>query len=133
MKTMSLGWIALSASLLAPRAWAQSAGAGGAVDDPSAAGAGGEPTAPSASGAPGAPAAAGADGAAAGGAGGVFAGGAGGEPEPPVPPPNEYDLLENDGGRACSVGGAGAASPGLMSLVLGAAWGASILRRRRRK
>jgi hypothetical protein len=134
--TMSLGWIGISLSALfyAPGAWAQSGGAGG--DAGEAAGVAGETSTPSTAGAPGEPAAAGAPGEpVAGGAGaeagGAGEGGGGAPPKPEIPPPNKYDLLENDGGKACSIGRPGA-TPGIVTVVLGAALGASLLRRRKR-
>ena len=136
--TMSLGWIGISlgALLYAPGAWAQSGGAGGEAGE-TAAGVAGEASTPGAAGAPGEPAAAGAPGEPAAGGAGAEAGGAGegggagAPPKPEIPPPNKYDLLENDGGKACSIGGPGS-GPGVITVVLGAALGTSLLRRRKR-
>jgi hypothetical protein len=136
-KTMSLGLVALSALLHAPSAWAQAGGAGGEAGETAAAGAAGDVSTPGAAGTPaepaaGAPSTPGAAGAEAGEAGGGNeGGGAGAPPKPEIPPPNEYDLLENDGGKACSIGGPGS-TPGVITLVLGAALGASLLRGRKR-
>ena len=126
--TMSLGWIGISlgALLYAPGAWAQAGGAGGEAGEAAAAGVAGEASTPDAAGAPGT---AGAEAAEAGS--GNEGGGAGAPPKPEVPPPNDYDLLENDGGKACSIGGPGS-TPGVITVVLGAALGASLIRRRKR-
>jgi MYXO-CTERM domain-containing protein len=134
--TMSFGWIAIGAAALlsTPSAWAQAGGAGGeAGETAAAAGLGGATPTPGGEPVAGASAEPGSGGAETGGvgSGGAAEAGAGGAPDPVILPPNDYDLLENDGGRACSIGGTGSA-PGAIAVVLGAAFSASILRRRKR-